>query len=512
MRSQRNSSSNMNQALKEKNRKKKRILRASIYLFSKKGFNETTIENITKRAKVAKGTFYSFFEKKEDVLLYFLDDEISIIESLEGILSDDGFEVMHAYNGYEALKKIESESPDIVLLDIWMPGMDGIETLKEIKKISPNLPVVMITGHGTIESAVDATKSGAYDFLEKPLSIDKVMVTINNALNFRKIEEENIYLRKKSIEKNSITGTSPAVQKLYGEIMTAAPTSASILITGENGTGKEMVARTIHQFSTRPEQPFIIINCAAIPEENLDSELFGHEKGAFKKATSKNKGKFELASGGTLFLDEIGDMNINTQAKILRALESKTFQRIGGGRTLHVDVRLIASSNKNLEKEIEIGTFRKDLFFRLNVIPIDVPPLRDRKEDIPILVDIFLEKLSKQSSGKKKTISEDCLTLFADYQWHGNVRELKNLVERLSIMVEQDNIEVSDIPQPYNSEYKPEKSIEKGRFFDEDDLAIAKKKFEKEFIVKKLSLEGGDMKSAAKKLGTTVKYIKKSIS
>ena len=379
-----------------------------------------------------------------------VDDEISIVESLKGILSDDGFEVIHAYNGYEALKKVETYSPDIVLLDIWMPGMDGIETLKEIKKTSPHLPVVMITGHGTIESAVEATKSGAYDFLEKPLSIDKVMVTINNALNFRKLEEENLYLRKKSIEKNSITGTSPAVQKLYGEVMNAAPSEATILITGENGTGKEMVARTIQQFSLRPEQPFIVINCAAIPDQFIDSELFGHEKGAFKEASSKNKGKFELASGGTLFLDEIGDMNINTQAKILRALESKTFQRIGGGRTLHMDVRLIASSNKDLEKEIKAGTFRKDLYFRLNVIPIHVPPLRDRKNDIPILVDTFLEKLSQHSSAKKKTISDDALQLLADYDWPGNVRELKNLMERLSIMVEQDFIDVADMPQPYN--------------------------------------------------------------
>ncbi|HGY10995.1 MAG TPA: sigma-54-dependent Fis family transcriptional regulator [Desulfobacterales bacterium] len=438
-----------------------------------------------------------------------VDDETTIIESLEGILSDDGFEVMHAFNGYEALKKIETDSPDIVLLDIWMPGMDGIETLKEIKKIAPSLPVVMITGHGTIESAVDATKSGAYDFLEKPLSIDKIMVTINNALNFRKIEEENIYLRKKSIEKNSITGISPAVQKLYGEIMNAAPSDASILITGENGTGKEMVARTIHQFSSRPEQPFIIINCAAIPENNLDSELFGHEKGAFEKATSKNKGKFELASGGTLFLDEIGDMNINTQAKILRALESKTFQRLGGGRTLHMDVRLVASSNKDLKKEIEVGNFRKDLYFRLNVIPIHVPPLKDRKEDIPMLVDTFLEKLSKQASGTKKTISKEAMDLLITYEWPGNVRELKNLLERLSIMVESDHINVADIPQPYNIERKPTELIGKDLLFYDDDLAQAKKQFEKEFIKQKLSQEGGDLKSVAQKLGTSVKYIKK---
>ncbi len=441
-----------------------------------------------------------------------VDDEITIIESLEGILSDDGFEVMHAFNGYEALKKIETDSPDIVLLDIWMPGMDGIETLKEIKKIAPSLPVVMITGHGTIESAVDATKSGAYDFLEKPLSIDKIIVTINNALNFRKLEEENIYLRKKSIEKNSITGSSLAVQKLYGEIMNAAPSDASILITGENGTGKEMVARTIHQFSLRPEQPFIIINCAAIPENHIDSELFGHEKGAFEDATAKNKGKFELASGGTLFLDEIGDMNINTQAKILRALESKTFQRIGGGRILHMDVRLVASSNKDLEKEIETGNFRKDLFYRLNVIPIHVPPLRERKEDIPMLVDTFLEKLSEQSSGTKKTISEEAMDLLITYNWQGNVRELKNLLERLSIMVESNHIDVADIPQPYNIESKPGELIEKNLLLYDDDLARAKKQFEKKFIKQKLSQEGGNLKSAAKKLGTSVRYIKKNIS
>ncbi len=441
-----------------------------------------------------------------------VDDETTIIESLEGILSDDGFEVIHAFNGYEALKKIEAASPDIVLLDIWMPGMDGIETLKEIKKIAPNLPVVMITGHGSIESAVDATKSGAYDFLEKPLSLDKVMVTISNALNFRKLEEENIYLRKKTIEKNSIAGTSAAIKKLYGEIMSAAPSDASILITGENGTGKELVARTIHQFSSRPEQPFIIINCAAIPSENLDSELFGHEKGAFEGAKSKNKGKFELASEGTLFLDEIGDMNIQTQAKILRALESKTFQRIGGGRTLHMDVRLIASSNKDLEKEIEAGTFRQDLYFRLNVIPIHVPALRERKEDIPVLVDAFLEKSSKQAPGKKKTLTENALKLLNAYDWPGNVRELKNLMERLSIMVKQDLIDVADIPKPYNPELKSADPERTDFFLYEDDLEQARKRFEKEYLLQKISTEGGDIISTAKKLGTSVKYIKKAIS
>ncbi len=438
-----------------------------------------------------------------------VDDESTIIDSLEGILSDDGFEVMHAYNGYEALKKIEAESPDIVLLDIWMPGMDGIDTLKEIKKMSPNLPVVMITGHGSIESAVDATKSGAFDFLEKPLSIDKIMVTISNALNFRKLEEENIYLRKKAIEKNSITGTSITVQKLYGEIMAASPSDASILITGENGTGKEMVARTIHQFSTRPEEPFIIINCAAIPEKNIDSELFGHEKGAFDEATSKNKGKFEMASGGTLFLDEIGDMNINTQAKILRALESKTFQRIGGGRTLHMDVRLIASTNKNLEQEIEKGNFRQDLFFRLNVIPIHVPPLRERKGDVPLLVDTFFDKMALQTSDPKKTLSQEALELLDQYHWQGNVRELKNLVERLYIMVKGDIIGVEDIPHPYNPEFTSEKSIESIPLFNMDNLELARKTFELEFIRKKVDQDKGDLKATAKRIGSSVHYIKK---
>ena len=441
-----------------------------------------------------------------------VDDESTIIDSLEGILSDDGFEVMHAYNGYEALKKIETESPDIVLLDIWMPGMDGIDTLKEIKKISPNLPVVMITGHGSIESAVDATKSGAFDFLEKPLSIDKIMVAINNALNFRKLEEENIYLRKKAIEKNSITGTSIAVQKLYGEIMAASPSDASILITGENGTGKEMVARTIHQLSTRPEEPFIIINCAAIPEKNIDSELFGHEKGSFDQATSKNKGKFEMASGGTLFLDEIGDMNINTQAKILRALESKTFQRIGGGRTLHMDVRLIASTNKNLEQEIEKGNFRQDLFFRLNVIPIHVPPLRERKGDVPLLVDTFFNKMALQSSNPKKTLSPKALELLDQYHWQGNVRELKNLVKRLYIMVKGDIIGMEDIPQPYNPEFTSEKSIESIPLFNMDNLELARKRFEQQFICKKVDQDKGDLKATAKRIGTSVHYIKKRIS
>jgi len=443
-----------------------------------------------------------------------VDDESTIIDSLEGILSDDGFEVMHAFNGYEALKKIDAHSPDIVLLDIWMPGMDGIDTLKEIKQHHPSLPVVMITGHGSIESAVDATKSGAFDFLEKPLSIDKVILTINNALNFRKLEEENRYLRKKAIEKNSITGTSRAVQTLYGEIMAAAPTDTSILITGENGTGKEMVARTIHQFSKRPEGPFIIVNCAAIPEAHLEPELFGHEKGAFEGATAKNRGKFELAAGGTLFLDEIGDMRISTQAKMLRALESKTFQRIGSSRTLHMDVRVITSSNKDFETEIKAGRFREDLFFRLNVIPIHVPALRERRDDIPILVDFFLGQLAEKSAAVKKTLSREALELLTQWHWKGNVRELKNLMERLSIMVENQIIGKDDIPGPYNpgTDTLPEADDPRTRVFTMEKLGQAKTAFETAFIRFRVDQMNGDLQAAAKQMGTSLNFVKKRIS
>ncbi|SLM28283.1 Transcriptional regulatory protein ZraR [Desulfamplus magnetovallimortis] len=439
-----------------------------------------------------------------------VDDNESIIESLEGILSDEGFEVFHAFNGYEALKMVEQHSPDIILLDIWMPGIDGIETLKEIKNNFPNLPVVMITGHGTIEAAVDATRSGAFDFLEKPLSIDRVIVTINNALNFRKLEEENRYLRKKAIEKHSINGQSSAVQALNLKIMNAAPSDAPVLITGENGTGKELVARTLHQLSKRPEEPFIIVNCAAIPEEHIDSELFGHERGAFPEAHAKNRGKFELASGGTLFLDEIGDMNLKTQAKILRTIESSTFQRVGGGRTIHVDVRLITATNKNLVHEIKHGRFREDLYYRLNVIPVEVPPLRDRLEDIPILVKIFLAACAKENKENEKEITHDALELLKKHDWPGNVRELKNLVERLCIMVTEETISCKDIPEPYNKiadEPRQRELPERRALFAIEKLEDARKAFEKEFLKQKVHHADGDIEAAAKITGVAPFYI-----
>jgi two-component system nitrogen regulation response regulator NtrX len=440
-----------------------------------------------------------------------VDDEPSILQSLSGLLSDEGFEVTTAANGYEALKIIDTESPDLVLLDIWMPGIDGIETLKEIKKGNPTIQVIIITGHGTIETAVNATKLGAYDLIEKPLSIDKVIVAINNALNFRRLEEENKYLRKKSLEKNSISGDSPKTRELKNNIAKAAPTDTWILIMGENGTGKELVARTIHHLSSRADRALIDVSCAAIPEDLIESELFGHEKGVFSETTSKKIGKFELASGGTIFLDEIGDMSLKTQAKILRVLQEQKIQRVGGSRTINVDVRVIAASNKNLEEEIERGRFREDLFYRLNVLPIVVPPLRQRVEDIPILVDTFLEEFAVLNRCKRKEITPGALAILKKYAWPGNVRELKNLVERLAIMVETDAIGSKDIPDAYNFDVCLEPDLSGVQFFQVDDLKEAKQAFEKEFISLKLAQHQNNVTKTAESIGVGRSYLHKKI-
>jgi two-component system nitrogen regulation response regulator NtrX len=440
-----------------------------------------------------------------------VDDEPSILQSLSGLLSDEGFEVTTAANGYEALKIIDTESPDLVLLDIWMPGIDGIETLKEIKKGNPTIQVIIITGHGTIETAVNATKLGAYDLIEKPLSIDKVIVAINNALNFRRLEEENKYLRKKSLEKNSISGDSPKTRELKNNIAKAAPTDTWILIMGENGTGKELVARTIHHLSSRADRALIDVSCAAIPEDLIESELFGHEKGVFSETTSKKIGKFELASGGTIFLDEIGDMSLKTQAKILRVLQEQKIQRVGGSRTINVDVRVIAASNKNLEEEIERGRFREDLFYRLNVLPIVVPPLRQRVEDIPILVDTFLEEFAVLNRCKRKEITPGALAILKKYAWPGNVRELKNLVERLAIMVETDAIGSKDIPDAYNFDVCLEPDLSGAQLFQVDDLKEAKQAFEKEFISLKLAQHQNNVTKTAESIGVGRSYLHKKI-
>ena len=436
-----------------------------------------------------------------------VDDEPSILKSLSGLLTDEGFEVMTASNGYEGLKIIDMESPDLVLLDIWMPGIDGIETLKQIKKENPYVQVIVITGHGNIETAVKATKLGAYDLIEKPLSIDKIIVAINNALNFRRLEEENRYLRKKTIEKHAINGTSPPIVELKKKIAAVAPTDAWVLITGENGTGKELVARTIYQLSARVEEPFITVDCATIPEEFIESELFGHEKGAFTGETAKKRGKFELADNGTIFLDDIGDMSLKTQAKILRALQEKKFQRVGGNRTLNVNVRIIAASNKSLEKEIEKGSFREDLYYRLNVVPIEVPPLRTRKEDIPVLIDTFFTECVNQFKSEKKILSPNALELLCNYSWPGNVRELKNLVQQIAIMVEKNMVGVSDIPDQYKPAVKEKNGSPEQEFFRIDRLKDAKKAFENEFIKRKLSENEKNISKTAKKIDVGRSYL-----
>lgn len=440
-----------------------------------------------------------------------VDDEPSIVQSLSGLLMDEGFEVTTAENGYEALQHVEADSPDLVLLDIWMPGIDGLETLKEIKKNHPHIHVIMITGHGTIETAVQATKLGAFDFIEKPLSFEKVSVAINNALNFRRLEEQNRYLRKKTIEKHSITGQSERVQALRLHLAKVAPTDTWVLIKGENGTGKELVARTIHNLSQRAINPLVDVNCAAIPEELIESELFGHEKGAIASANSKKIGKFELADGGTIFLDEIGDMSLKTQSKILRVLQEKQFQRVGGSRTLEVDVRVIAATNKDLEAEIENGTFREDLYYRLNVVPIEVPPLRERIEDLPMLVDAFLEEAAHKNRISKKRISPEVLELLANHNWPGNVRELKNLIERLVIMVPDDDIGAEHLPKPYNPETGVSGYYNAEPLFQIESLKIAKQVFEKQFIHHKLDQNEHNVTRTAKAIGVERSYLHRKI-
>jgi len=441
-----------------------------------------------------------------------VDDEQSIVQSLSGLLSDEGFEVSTAFNGYEALKVIDSKSPDVVLLDIWMPGIDGIETLKEIKKYNPHIQVIIITGHGTIETAVKATKLGAFDLVEKPLSIDKIILAINNALNFRRLEDENKYLRTKTLEKHSIDGGSEGTKELRRNIEVAAPTDTWILISGENGTGKELVARTIHRLSPRAEQPLIDVSCAAISDEFMESEMFGHEKGAFAGATAKKVGKFELANNGTIFLDEIGDMSLSSQAKILRVLQEQTIQRVGGSRPISFNARVIATTNKNLEKEIEKKTFREDLFYRLNVIPIHVPALRDRIEDLPLLVEAFLEEFAVQNRSKRKLMSPAAISILSNYAWPGNVRELRNLVERLAIMVAKDAIDPEDIPESYRPGglSNPSRAVS-APFMKLDNFKEARRAFEKEFIKIKLVQNENNITKTAKTMKVGRSYLHKKI-
>ena len=376
-----------------------------------------------------------------------IDDEAAIRDSLRMILEYEHYGFTGAASGQEGLAALQRERPDMVLLDIKMPGMDGMEVLRKIRALDETVPVVMISGHGTTSTAVDAIKSGAIDFLDKPLSSERVIVTVQNVLATQELRQENRELKLAMEAKYEIVGDSPALRRVLEDVTRAAPTNATVLLLGESGAGKELVARTLHRNSPRAGQRFIQVNCAAIPEELIESELFGHEKGSFTGATEKQIGKFEQADRGTIFLDEIGDMSPKTQAKVLRVLQEQEVERLGSARTIKVDVRVIAATNKDLEDAIARGEFREDLFFRLNVIPIVVPPLRDRKADIPALVQHFAKRISEEHNLKPKRFDPRALEALQRYRWRGNIRELRNTVERVLIMAAGDSVRAEDLPQ-----------------------------------------------------------------
>jgi two-component system nitrogen regulation response regulator NtrX len=434
-----------------------------------------------------------------------VDDEKAIQKALRGVLEDEGYRVSAVGNGADALKAVADELPDVVFLDIWMPHMDGLETLAELKRLRPESTVVVISGHGTIETAVKATRLGAYDFIEKPLSLEKTLITVTRALEHGRLERENASLRERLEERTEIIGDSDPMRALREQIATAAPTSGRVLIHGENGSGKELVARAIHVLSARRERPFVEVNCAAIPEELIESELFGHERGAFTGALARRRGKFEAADGGTLFLDEIGDMSLKTQAKVLRALEGQAFERVGGRETLKVDVRVIAASNRDLSAMIAAGTFREDLYYRLNVIPIDVPPLRARKEDVPALVEHFVRVFCAGNGKRRKTVAPAALRYFLTYDWPGNVRELRNMVERLVIMVAGDTIGADELPPPLRA--KDETPV----VADGKPLKEARDNFERAYILAELRAQDWNMTRTAERLGIERSHLYRKI-
>jgi len=437
-----------------------------------------------------------------------VDDEPSIRNSLEGVLEDEGYKVISASDGYGALKLVEEEMPDLVILDIWMPGMDGIETLKRMRELHRSLEVIMISGHGTIETAVTATKLGAFDFIEKPLSLEKTLVTIENAFNYRQLRDENLILRQKAKGKYNLTGESPAIHELRETIERVAPTQATVLIVGENGTGKELVARAIHHLSPRSTRPLVEVNCAAIPEELIESELFGHERGAFTGASERRRGRFDLAHNGTLFLDEIGDMSLKTQAKTLRILEEQRFERVGGTKTIQVDVRIIAATNKDLKQEIAEGWFREDLYYRLNVIPVHVPPLRDRTDDIPLLVEDFLEEFALESSIDRKQVADEVIPAMQRYPWPGNVRELKNFIERLVILVPDDLIALHHLPASF---IQSSGQATASNALDQPNFKVARMQFEKEYLLKKLEEHRWNVSQTAEAIGIERSHLHRKI-
>ncbi len=431
-----------------------------------------------------------------------IDDEPEIRAVLKDVLMDEHYQVFLAGDGMEGLSIIGQESIDLVILDVWLPNMGGIDVLKAIKEKNPDIEVIIISGHANINLAVQAVKIGAFDFLEKPLSLEKIITVVGNAIRLESLKKENRDLRETLQVEDDIVGTSAELMKIRELIRQSAESDARILITGENGTGKELIAREIHRRSKRVNGPFIALNCAAIPETLIETELFGHEKGSFTDALATRKGKFELAHKGTIFLDEIGDMSLSTQAKMLRVIQELKFERVGSEKSMEVDVRLIAATNKNLEEEIKKSKFREDLFFRLNVIPIHVPPLRERKEDISALIGYFMEKYKKQSARGLKTFDEEAMSELENYYWPGNIRELKNFIERINIMTDEELISKDTVGRFLGKKIQQDQPGELSEF-EHMKLNEAKESFERELIVKKLKESGQNISKAALELGVS---------
>jgi two-component system nitrogen regulation response regulator NtrX len=428
---------------------------------------------------------------KEKILI--IDDEASIRSSLKGILEDEGFQVKTGESGEEGLELLKNQNVDLVLLDIWLPRMSGIDVLKKIKATEDNPQVVMISGHGTIETAVVATKLGAHDFLEKPLSLEKVVLTVNNALRQKRLEEENLQLREKQRSKYYLVGQSRSMQKLREGIDRAASSSGRVLIFGENGTGKELVARLIHQHSPRKEKKFMEVNCSAVPEDMMESELFGHIKEAFPQAYKDKKGKLLLADEGTLFLDEVGDLSLKIQAKLIRAVEEQTFEPLGTTEPIPFHTRIIAATSKPLRELIGRGKFLEDLYYKLNIITLTLPPLRERTEDIPLLIDHFLKHFSAEYGKKPKTMSPEALSAFLKYVWPGNVSELMNVIERFVIMVQEEEITSSHLSLLVETrELEPISD-----FFEGYSLEKAQEQFEKRYIHRILMRNNWEIPKAA---------------
>jgi two-component system nitrogen regulation response regulator NtrX len=429
-----------------------------------------------------------------------VDDEPGVRSALSGVLRDEGYAVEAVPSGEACLERMTRGPVDLIVLDVWLPGMDGLATLQRLRERQVDAQIVLISGHGNIESAVRAIKLGAFDFVEKPLSLEKTVLVVRNALHQRRLEAENRALRAKVDRTQTMVGESYAMRQLREQVAMAAPTNGRVLIYGENGTGKELVARTIHGLSRRRNNAFVEVNCAAIPEELIESELFGHVRGAFTGAVADRRGKFEAADGGTIFLDEIGDMSLKTQAKVLRVLQEQTLEAVGGTTRIKVDARVLAATNKDLQAEIRNAQFREDLYFRLNVIPIFVPPLRDRQEDIPLLADHFMAELAREYGRRPKTFDSGARLVLQQYPWPGNVRELRNVIERLMIMVPGDRISSADmsfldpsgLPRPPASADLPA---------DRLTLHEARDRFERDLILRTLAEQQGNMSRTAEVLG-----------